>query len=109
MRLPTRILYPLLDPHNGLGARSAPKRYCLTRRGLCRPGSPTRVSHVAVACDRDPASAGFAVRHRRTAGVEDIKGRALDWLAMSWRPARDPPCLSYHQRMDSREFQLAEA
>jgi len=29
-------LYPLLDPHNGLGARSAPKRYCLTRRGLCR-------------------------------------------------------------------------
>ena len=44
--------------------------------GFAGPGPPTRVFHVAVACDRDPASTGFAVRRRRTAGVEDIKGRA---------------------------------
>src|SRR2546426_1881006 len=36
MRLPRGILCLLLDPHSGLGARSAPKRYCLTRRGLCQ-------------------------------------------------------------------------
>jgi SagB-type dehydrogenase family enzyme len=35
-----------------------------------QPGSPTRVSHVAVATARAPARAGCGARRRRTAGVE---------------------------------------
>src|SRR5687767_4784059 len=27
---------PVVGPHNGLGARSAPRRHCKTSRGLCR-------------------------------------------------------------------------
>src|SRR5262245_49874968 len=40
---------------------------CSFRERIGSPGTPTRVSQVEVACDRDPASAGFAVRQRRTA------------------------------------------
>src|SRR5712691_6794046 len=56
MRLPTRILYPLFDPHNGLGARSAPKRYCLTRRGLCRDIKGRALDWLVMSPDHLPAA-----------------------------------------------------
>ena len=47
------------------------------RVGVEALGSPTRVSHVAVARDRDSASTGFAVRQRPTAGVEAVRSKGL--------------------------------
>src|SRR6266850_6442457 len=36
MRVPMRNCVPIVGPHNGLGARSAPGRHWLTSQGLCR-------------------------------------------------------------------------
>ncbi len=35
MRAPNERFVPVVEPHNGPGARSAPKRHWLTSQGLC--------------------------------------------------------------------------